>query len=85
MSNTELRFESGVPVNLEPAACAVPLAAALDFECEDYDLAMQPLQPWEADAFVYQNVATCPECSGAMLRQGRCGVCPSCGFECCLI
>jgi hypothetical protein len=34
--------------------------------------------------YAYYNVANCPDCSGAMIRQGRCCVCPSCGFESCL-
>ncbi|MBU0982436.1 MAG: hypothetical protein KKA42_01095 [candidate division Zixibacteria bacterium] len=37
----------------------------------------------EAAELAYFNAATCPDCSGAMIRQGRCCVCPSCGFETC--
>ena len=35
--------------------------------------------------YAYYNIASCPDCSGGMIRQGRCCVCPSCGFESCLI
>ncbi|MCP4685407.1 MAG: hypothetical protein GY867_08155 [bacterium] len=35
--------------------------------------------------YAYHNVASCPDCSGGMIRQGRCCVCPSCGFESCHI
>lgn len=37
------------------------------------------------DDYAYHNVASCPDCSGGMIRQGRCCVCPSCGFESCLM
>lgn len=61
---------------------AVPIAVAGDFDVHEH--------PWYASGSVreectYQNAATCPDCSAGMIRQGRCCVCPSCGFESCLV
>ncbi len=38
-----------------------------------------------SDSYSYQNVASCPDCSGGMVRLGSCFSCPSCGFESCSI
>ena len=35
--------------------------------------------------YSYLNDATCPDCSGGMVRLGNCHSCPSCGFESCSI
>jgi len=37
----------------------------------------------EAEDCTYLNAATCPDCSGGMIRQGGCCFCPECGFESC--
>lgn len=37
------------------------------------------------EEYAYHNAASCPDCSAGMIRQGRCCVCPSCGYESCLI
>ncbi len=40
-------------------------------------------QPTETEDCAYLNAATCPDCSGGMIRQGGCCFCPECGFESC--
>ena len=63
----------------------VPLACEADFQYDNYYRTLIPLPAWEVDGVIYHNAATCPDCGGAMIRQGRCCVCPSCGFESCLV
>ena len=63
---------------------AVPMATEADFGnrhlFQDIDLFAT------ADSDIaYQNAATCPDCAGGMIRQGRCCACPSCGYESCLL
>jgi hypothetical protein len=60
---------------------AIALATTADFDITAYPTAVQLLS---TDDYTYYNAATCPDCSGGMIRQGRCCVCPSCGFESCL-
>ena len=61
----------------------VPLATEADFGnrylFQDIDL----FATADSDNCAYQNAATCPDCSGGMIRQGRCCACPSCGYESC--
>lgn len=83
----DLSLAIGAVTRPLPAAMfsEVPLATEADF---GRDAGLNPfasLQPEEVDSLVYYNAATCPDCGGSMLRQGRCGVCPSCGFESCLV
>jgi len=58
-------------------------------EAAPVEAAYAPFVRFERDIsngdYAYHNVASCPDCSGGMIRQGRCCVCPSCGFESCLI
>ena len=64
---------------------AVPMATEADFYnrhlFQDIDL----FGVADSDNYAYQNAATCPDCAGGMVRQGRCCACPSCGYESCLI
>jgi hypothetical protein len=32
---------------------------------------------------IYRNVASCPDCSGGLIRQGGCFFCPDCGYQSC--
>jgi hypothetical protein len=57
---------------------AVPVEA-------DYSPFMRFDHDFHNEEYAYHNAASCPDCSGGMIRQGRCCVCPSCGFESCLI
>ena len=59
----------------------VPLASPGDFEINTYSTYGGRAAGEEV---AYYNAATCPDCSAGMIRQGRCCVCPSCGFESCL-
>lgn len=50
--------------------------------------AMEFSRAWDSptsgqDDYIYHNVDTCPDCASGMIRQGRCCVCPSCGYERC--
>ncbi len=64
--------------HLQPA---VAMATVADFDTREY---FPVVQLASTEDCTYHNVATCPDCSGGMIRQGRCCVCPSCGFETCL-
>jgi hypothetical protein len=59
----------------------VALATSADFDTREYLPAVQLVS---TEDYTYHNAATCPDCSGGMIRQGRCCICPSCGFESCL-
>ena len=39
----------------------------------------------ETEDYSYLNAASCPDCSGGMVRLGSCFSCPSCGFESCSV
>ena len=60
---------------------SVPLATAEDFDNEFGYLPV--VQMGTAEDYMYLNAASCPDCAAGMIRQGRCCVCPSCGFETC--
>ncbi len=64
-----------------------PLATEADFE---YQMSrgggfVRLYQKTDSDSYAYLNAATCPDCGGGMIRQGRCCACPSCGFESCVM
>jgi hypothetical protein len=64
---------------------AVPLATEADFANRHLFQEIDLFRTSDSDNYAYQNAATCPDCSGGMIRQGRCCACPSCGYESCLI
>jgi len=67
----------------DTADFVVPLATAADFDNEiDY---LPDVSLGTPEDYAYLNAATCPDCGSSMIRQGRCCVCPSCGFESCSI
>ncbi|MBD3257675.1 hypothetical protein GF377_04525 [candidate division GN15 bacterium] len=68
---------------LDWSAVTVPMATPADFDAEERSLPAAYLAEAARDDFAYHNAATCPDCSAGMIRQGRCCVCPSCGFESC--
>ncbi len=74
-----------VPVALIPSV-EVPqaYADAADWS-SDYTSSLTYWGGHESEDYAYHNAATCPDCGGGMIRQGRCCVCPSCGFESCLV
>ena len=39
----------------------------------------------ETEDSTFVNAATCPDCSGGMISQGRCHFCPECGYESCYV
>ena len=69
------------------AAPAPPVAMATeaDFGHFSWSSGVDLYNLADSDRYTYLNVATCPDCAAGMIRQGRCCVCPSCGFESCLV
>ncbi len=61
----------------------VPLAGMADFDNTAGASSVELLTSDDIGDYVYHNVVVCPDCSAGMIRQGRCCVCPSCGFETC--
>lgn len=35
------------------------------------------------EGFYFRSAADCPDCDGAMVKQGACFTCPACGFSKC--
>jgi hypothetical protein len=70
------------PMLFEPA---IPMATEADFDNRCMLPEIDLFQPSDSDNYAYQNAATCPDCAGGMIRQGRCCACPSCGYESCLM
>ena len=71
-----------------PPTIMIPLASEADFEHQKSyrrRLAVGLYQKTDSDSYAYLNAETCPDCGGGMIRQGRCCVCPSCGFESCVV
>jgi hypothetical protein len=64
---------------------ATPLATEADFNNLHLFHEIDLYATTDNDGYIYTNAATCPDCSGGMIRQGRCCVCPSCGYESCLM
>jgi len=78
----ELQVGDGtVPVPAPPLA----LATEADFGVLPWPSGVDLFDLADSDRYAYLNVETCPDCSAGMIRQGRCCVCPSCGFESCVI
>jgi hypothetical protein len=64
---------------------AAPLATEADFNNPYLFQEIDLYATSDNDGYIYTNAATCPDCAGDMIRQGRCCVCPSCGYESCLM
>ena len=77
-------FQTATQVGLFPII-AVPLATEVDFDNPHPFPTVDLYQFSDSDNYAYQNAETCPDCTGGMIRQGRCCTCPSCGFESCLV
>lgn len=69
--------QSHFDINQDPVTTAPPEVVYAPFVRFERDI--------KSEDYTYYNVASCPDCSGGMIRQGRCCVCPSCGYESCLI
>lgn len=64
----------------------VPMATEADFDTvTDFMPQLALFTSADSDSYAYRNTATCPDCGGGMIRQGRCAACPSCGFESCMV
>ena len=70
-----------------PPVIVAPLATEADFERRKSNQRrlVGLYQRADSDSYAYLNAETCPDCGGGMIRQGRCCVCPSCGFESCVM
>lgn len=85
MSHNSLQIEAR---GVMPLAIVIPLATEADFEhlkSGRRRLTVGLYQKTDSDSYAYHNAETCPDCTGGMIRQGRCCVCPSCGFESCVM
>jgi|GEM_PF-3544989 len=85
MSDLSLAITVEAMPDLAALPIEVPLASEADFRRDNCLSVFGALRSSEPDSLVYYNAATCPDCGGSMIRQGRCGVCPSCGLESCLL
>ena len=88
MNGSNLDFQTGLTIETMSQVTVtslVPLATPADFENADNSPSFSILDGATGDNYTCYNVATCPDCSGGMMRQGKCCVCPSCGFESCLL
>ena len=82
ISHTELQVEAQ---GFMAGAVTVPPATEADFDNSGRALPVSLYRGDDSDSYAYYNAETCPDCSGGMIRQGRCCVCPSCGFESCVV
>jgi hypothetical protein len=78
LSINNLAYQCGIAPEL-----LAPLASAADFDNEFEYLPVVRLGT--AEDYTYLNAASCPDCAAGMIRQGRCCVCPTCGFESCQV
>lgn len=52
---------------------------------DDFNSCSYEAGPAPGEESTFMNTATCPDCSGGMVRQGRCQFCPECGYESCFV